>query len=314
MNFTKPTPIRDAFGKALLDIAERDERVVALTADLSEPIRVHWFAERFPDRFFQMGISESDMMGTAAGLAIGGLIPFATTFAVFATSLANQPVRLSVGYNRANVKIAVSHGGITIGGDGATHQAFEDLALMRMIPGMTIVTPCDAVQAYRATAAVAEFDGPVYFRLGRTATPIMTDQQTPFEIGRANTMRDGSDVAILSTGSVLRLALEAADSLASRGISARVIDVHTLKPLDEQAVLNAATECGAIVTVEEHSILGGLAGAVCETLCASQPTPVERVGVNDTFGESGEPDEILEKYGITAHAVVNAVDRVMKRK
>lgn len=314
MNFTKPTPIRDAFGKALLDIAERDERVVALTADLSEPIRVHWFAERFPDRFFQMGISESDMMGTAAGLAIGGLIPFATTFAVFATSLANQPVRLSVGYNRANVKIAVSHGGITIGGDGATHQAFEDLALMRMIPGMTIVTPCDAVQAYRATAAVAEFEGPVYFRLGRTATPIMTDQQTPFEIGRANTMRDGSDVAILSTGSVLRLALEAADSLASRGISARVIDVHTLKPLDEQAVLNAATECGAIVTVEEHSILGGLAGAVCETLCASQPTPVERVGVNDTFGESGEPDEILEKYGITAHAVVNAVDRVMKRK
>ena len=314
MNFTKPTPIRDAFGKALLDIAELDERVVALTADLSEPIRVHWFAERFPDRFFQMGISESDMMGTAAGLAIGGLIPFATTFAVFATSLANQPVRLSVGYNRANVKIAVSHGGITIGGDGATHQAFEDLALMRMIPGMTIVTPCDAVQAYRATAAVAEFDGPVYFRLGRTATPIMTDQQTPLEIGKANTMRDGSDVAILSTGSVLRLALEAADSLASRGVSARVIDVHTLKPLDEQTVLKAATECGAIVTVEEHSILGGLAGAVCETLCTSRPTPVERVGVNDTFGESGEPDEILEKYGITADAVVNAVDRVMKRK
>ena len=314
MNFTKPTPIRDAFGRALVDIAERDERVVALTADLSEPIRVHWFAERFPDRFFQMGISESDMMGTAAGLAIGGLIPFATTFAVFATSLANQPVRLSIGYNRANVKIAVSHGGITIGGDGATHQAFEDLALMRMIPGMTILTPCDAVQAYRATAAVAEFDGPVYFRLGRTATPIMTDQQTPFEIGTANTMRDGSDVAILSTGSVLRLALEAADSLASRGVSARVIDVHTLKPLDEQAVLKAATECGAIVTVEEHSILGGLAGAVCETLCASRPTPVERVGVNDTFGESGEPDEILEKYGITADAVMNAVDRVMKRK
>ncbi len=314
MNFTQPTPIRDAFGKALVDIAERDKRVVALTADLSEPIRVHWFAERFPDRFFQMGISESDMMGTAAGLAIGGLIPFATTFAVFATSLANQPVRLSIGYNRANVKIAVSHGGITIGGDGATHQAFEDLALMRMIPGMTIVTPCDAVQAYRATAAVAEFDGPVYFRLGRTATPIMTDQQTPFEIGRANTMRDGSDVAILSTGSVLRLALAAADSLSSRGVSARVIDVHTLKPLDEQAVLRAATECGAIVTVEEHSILGGLAGAVCETLCTSQPTPVERVGVNDTFGESGEPDEILEKYGITADAVVNAVDRVLKRK
>lgn len=314
MNFDSPTPMRDAFGKALLELGAENPNVVALTADLSEAIRVHWFAEKYPERFFQMGISENDMMGTAAGLAIAGKIPFATTFAIFATSLANQPVRLSIGYNRANVKIATSHSGITVGEDGATHQAFEDLALMRMIPGMTIVAPCDANEAYRATRAVAEYEGPVYLRLGRIPTPVVTSEEAPFTIGRAVPMRDGGDVAILSIGSTIGISLDAADQLSKEGISASVLNVHTLKPIDEDAIVTAAERCGAIVTVEEHSIIGGLGGAVAEVLGRTRPTPMEMVGVKDTFGESGKPQDILERYGITATAVVAAARHVVRRR
>lgn len=306
--------IRDAFGEAILDLGGRDPRVVVLTADLGEAIRVHHFAEKYPERFLQMGIAENDMMGTAAGLAIDGKIPFATTFAVFATSLANQPVRLSIAYNRANAKVVASHGGVTVGGDGATHQSFEDLALMRMLPGMTIVVPCDAVEAKKATEAIAGFEGPVYMRLGRVPTPVVTDETTPFVLGEPVLMRSGSDVAIFAIGTMVPTALEAADTLAAEGIDCEVVNVHTLKPLNEEFVLESARRCGAVVTAEEHSILGGLGGAISELLCSRHPLPLERVGVKDTFGESGEPDEILEKYGLTAKEIAEAGRKAARRR
>ncbi len=314
MTFTAPTGIRNGFGRALVELGQTNPNVVALTADLSDPTRVHWFAEKFPDRFFQMGISENDMIGTAAGLAIGGKIPFATTFAIFGTSLANQPVRLHLGYNQFNVKLVCSHGGVTVGADGATHQAFEDLALMRLIPGLTVVAPCDANEAYKATLAIAEYDGPVYMRVGRIDTPIVTATESPFTLGKADVLRDGDDLALFCIGSMVPTALDAAGVLAGRGISCRVVNVHTLKPLDEKAVLEAARACGAVVTAEEHSVVGGLGGAVAEVLSRTAPAPMEMVGVNDTFGESGEPAEILLKYGLTSEAIVDAGLRAVSRK
>ncbi|RKX78099.1 MAG: transketolase family protein [Spirochaetes bacterium] len=314
MNFRSHTPVRDAFGKALLELGNSNPDVVVLTADLTEAIRVHWFAKAFPHRFFQMGISENDMIGTAAGLALAGKIPFVTTFAVFATSLANLPVRLSVGYNQANVKIAASHGGITVGGDGASHQSFDDLALMRMIPGMTVVAPSDATEAYKATLAIAEHKGPVYMRLGRIPTPLITTPESPFNLGKAQVLRAGSDVAIFSIGTMLSITIEAAQTLETKGVSARVINIHTLKPLDSDVILEAARECGCLVTVEEHTILGGLGGAVSEVISCNYPVPIEMVGIKDTFGESGGPEEILKKYGLTARNVVKACYKVIERK
>lgn len=313
MRYETPTGMRDGFGQALVDLGRENRRVVALTADVAEPTRVHWFAEAYPDRFYQMGISENDMIGTAAGMALNGLIPFATTFAIFATSLANQPIRLSVAYSEANVKIVASHGGVTVGGDGATHQAFEDLGLMRLLPGMTVICPCDANEAYEATLAIAEYNGPVYMRVGRVNSPIVSEADAPFAIGKAKLLRSGGDVAIIANGIMVSRALKAAEILAKQSIRARVINLHTLKPLDEEAVLSAAAECGAIVTAEEHSVLGGLRGAVSELLAEKMPTPLEGVGVNDTFGESGEPEDILEKNGLTVTNIVNAVRRVTNR-
>jgi transketolase len=312
--FTSPMPMRDAFGKALVELGASNPDIVALTADLAEAVKVHWFAEKYPDRFFEMGLSESDMMGTAAGLALAGKIPFATTFAVFATSLANQAVRVSVGYNRANVKIATSHGGICVGADGATHQSFEDIALMRLIPGMTVVVPCDAHEAWKATFAVAAMDGPVYLRLGRIPTPILTAPDAEFTLGKAVVMREGRDVALLACGMAVGLALDAAKMLEARGLSCRVLNIHTVKPLDDEAVLKAAIDCGAIVTAEEHSTIGGLGEAVAGVLARRRPTPQEFVGVADTFGESGEPAEILLKYGLTAERIAEAALRAAARK
>jgi len=312
--FLKPTPIRDGFGRALIALGESDKRVVALTADLSSSIRVHWFAERFPDRFFQMGVAESDMMGTAAGMALGGLIPFATTFAVFATSLANQTVRLSIAYNRANVKIAASHGGITVGPDGATHQAFEDIALMRVIPDMMVVVPCDANEAYDATEAIAAYDGPVYLRMGRGTAPICRERTEKFELGRAFVLREGGDVALFTCGEMVHLALASAKVLASDGISAAVVNVPTVKPLDHDTVRQVAAICGACVSVEEHSVLGGLGSAIAESLSQQLPSPQEYVGVQDSFGESGEAQEILEAYGLSIPAVVCAAKLAIVRK
>jgi transketolase len=306
--------MRDGFGKALLELGSSNPDVVVLTADLAEAVKVHWFAEKYPDRFFEMGAAESDMMGTAAGLALAGKIPFATTFAVFATSLANQAVRVSIGYNKANVKIATSHGGICVGADGATHQSFEDIALMRLIPGMTVVVPCDAHEAWKATFALAAMQGPAYLRLGRIPTPILTAADAEFVLGKAVRMRDGRDVALIACGMAVGLSLEAAKILEARGLSCRVLNVHTVKPIDEEAVLKASEDCGAVVTVEEHSTIGGLGEAVAGVLARRRPTPQEFVGVADTFGESGEPPEILAKYGLTPEKIAEAALRAAARK
>ncbi len=314
MTFTGNVDVRDGFGAAIMELGEKNPNVVSMTADLAETMRFQPFAEKYPDRFIQMGISECDMMGTAAGLAMAGKIPFPGTFAVFAASLANQAVRLSIAYNRANVKIAASHGGVTVGGDGATHQAFEDIALMRMLPGMTVICPADANEAYKATMAAAAMDGPVYLRLARGNHPVVTRADAPYQIGTADVLRDGTGVALIATGPMLARALQAADILAAAGLTARVVNMHTIKPLDEKAVIDAARACGAVVTFEEHSVLGGLGGAVAEVLARELPTPMEMVGIQDTFGESGEPDEILVKYGLTADAVVAGAQKVVRRK
>lgn len=309
-----PRAMRDAFGETLAEIGESNERLVVLTADLAEATRVHHFAERCPDRFFQMGISENDMIGTASGLALMGRIPVAATFAIFAASLANQPIRLSAAYNRANVKICVSHGGVTVGADGATHQAFEDIALMRMLPGMTVVVPADANEASSATRAILEYEGPVYLRLGRIPTPIVTESGAPFEIDKAPVLRSGTDAAILATGIMVPAAIEAAERLsAEEAIESTILNVHTVKPLDIETILCTAERCRCVVTVEEHSILGGLGGAVSELLGERLPVPVERVGVRDTFGESGEPDQILKAYGLTPGTIMRAVRRAVGR-
>jgi len=306
--------MRDAFGEAIVELGAADPRIVVLTADLSEAIRVHHFAARFPDRFFQMGVAEQDMIGTAAGLALAGFVPFATTFAVFATSRANEQVRLAVAYNRANVKIASSHGGLCVGEDGATHQALEDLATMRALPGMTVVAPADAREAAKATRAAASHVGPVYLRLGRTATPIVTGPDTPFRLGQAYVMRPGDDLTLVAAGTMVPVALDAADLLSRSGVSARVVNQHTIKPLDAALLEAAARETGGIVTVEEHSVIGGLGGAVCEAVADRWPVPVERVGVQDTFGESGKPDELWQKYGLTPERIAEAARRVLARK
>ncbi len=314
MKFTEPTAMRDGFGKALLELGATNPKVVALTADLSDAIKVQWFAEKYPDRFYQMGIAENDMLCVAAGLAMTGWIPFATTFATFATSLANMPAKISIAYNGAAVKITTSHGGVCVGADGATHQSIDDIALMRMIPGMTVVVPCDANEAFDATGAVAAHDGPVYFRLGRVPTAIIEQGGSAFKIGVARELASGADVAIVACGSMVAQALEAAKVLGGRGIKATVVNMHTIKPLDTATLVKVARRCGAVVTAEEHSVFGGLGGAVAECLAREQPVPVEFVGVNDCFGESGEPAEILKKYGLTSAEIIAAAEKAVSRK
>ena len=314
MLFSGSADIREGFAKALMELGESNPNVVAMSADLAGSSKVQAFADAYPDQFIQMGISEGDMMGTAAGLALAGKIVFPTTFAVFAASLANQAVRLSIVYNQANVKIAAGHGGITVGGDGATHQAFEDIALMRVLPGLTVVVPADANEAYHATLAVAAMHGPVYLRLARSPHPVFTDPTKSFQIGKAEVLREGADVGIIATGTMVVRALQAAEALEKDGISARVINMHTIKPLDTECVLSCAVDCKAVVTAEEHSVIGGLGGAVAELLAQKQPTPIEFVGVQDTFGESGEPEEILTKYGLSADKIREAAVTAVQRK
>ncbi len=314
MNFDTPVSMRDGFGQALLELGEQNQRVVALSADVSEPTRVHWFARKFPERFFQMGISENEMIGTASGMALNGLIPFATTFAIFAASLAHQPMRVSAAYARANVKIVASHGGVTIGADGATHQAYEDLGLMRLIPGMTVLAPCDARQTYHAVFAAAEYDGPIYMRVGRVDEQVITSETDEFNIGKIQSLREGSDVAILANGIMVSRALEAARILAGEGMNAAVINVHTLKPFDTEGVLHVLKTCGAAVTVEEHTVLGGLGGAVSECSARNYPVPVESIGVQDVFGESGDTEEVLGYYGLTVPRIADAARQAVARK
>lgn len=305
---------RDAYGQTLVELGRADSRIVALDADLSGSTKTAQFAKDFPDRFFNAGIAEANMVGMAAGLAAGGMIPFASTFAVFAAGRAFEQIRQSVAYPRLNVKIVATHGGITVGEDGGSHQSVEDLAIMRALPNMTVLCPADGPETAAAIRAAAAYDGPVFVRLGRGKVPVIFAEACPFAIGRGVTLRAGGDLTFMTTGLMTAAALAAATSLAGEGIDARVLHFGTIKPLDRDLVLQAGRETGAVVTAEEHSIIGGLGSAVCEALAEGCPVPVERIGMPDVFGQSGPADALLEHYGLTSAHLVAAARRVLGRK
>ena len=299
------TATRDAYGKALVELGGINDKIVVLDADLAAATKTGMFKKAYPDRFFDSGIAESNMMGVAAGLATTGYTVFASTFAMFAAGRAYEQVRNSIAYPHLNVKIGATHAGISVGEDGASHQCCEDIALMRVIPGMVIINPADDIEARAAVFAAAEYEGPVYMRFGRLAVPRIFDESYKFELGKAVTLREGSDVTIIATGLMVNEAIEAAKALADEGIIAEVINIHTIKPLDKEAVIRSAAKTGAVVTAEEHSIIGGLGGAVAEALCESgKPVPVVRLGVNDVFGRSGPAVELLHIYGLDAQNIV----------
>lgn len=307
-------PTRDGFGKGLLELGAKNKNVVVLSADLTDSTRAAWFKKEFPERFFGLGVAEQDMIGTAAGFALAGKIPFACTFGVFASGRAWDQIRVSVAYMKANVKIAGTHGGISVGPDGATHQAIEEIALMRILPNMTVIVPCDAVEAKKATIEAASVKGPVYLRLGRSGVPVITKEDEPFTIGKARTMRDGKDLTIFACGQMVYDSMLACDALAKEGISARLINLHTPKPLDKEAIIKAARETGAIVSVEEHTVLGGLGSAIAEVVVQTNPVPMKMVGIQDRFGVSGEPSELFKFFGLTPPDIVNAAKEVLSRK
>ncbi|MCL6611450.1 MAG: transketolase family protein [Peptococcaceae bacterium] len=308
------TATREAYGKALAELGKLNGRVVVLDADLSKSTKTADFAGVFPDRFFNMGIAEQNMIGTAAGLASAGKIPFASTFAVFAAGRAFEQIRNSVAYAGLNVKIAATHAGVTVGEDGGSHQSVEDIALMRSLPSMTVFVPADEAETFGAVRAAAEMEGPVYIRLGRAGVPPVHGDGFRFVPGKAVVLREGRDAAVIAAGIMVSAALEAASVLAGEGIECRVLSMHTVKPLDVEAVVAAARETGALVTAEEHSVIGGLGGAVCEAVCGNFPVPVKRVGLPDVFGESGKPEELLEKFGLTPSGIAAAVREAIKMK
>lgn len=305
---------RDAYGKALVDLGKENKDIVVLDADLSKSTKTAGFQAEFPERFFNMGIAEQNLMGTAAGFAAAGKIPFASSFAVFAAGRAFEIIRNSICYPKLNVKIAATHAGLTVGEDGATHQAIEDLSLMRSLPNMTVICPADGVEAEAAVKRAAKHEGPVYIRLGRSGVPILFDENYQFEIGKAVELKEGKDATIIAIGIMVAEALKAQEILEQDGISIKVLNMPTIKPIDREAIIEAAKQTGAIVTAEEHSIIGGLGSAVAEVIVENQLVPMERVGVMDTFGESGKPEELLKKYGLTAEDIVEKVRAVMKRK
>jgi transketolase len=305
---------RLGFGEALVELGKENPNVVVLGGDVTGSVRTDLFMKAFPDRFISVGVAEQDMMGTAAGLAIAGKIPFASTYGEFAVGRPFDQIRQSIAYSELPVKICASHCGITVGQDGATHQSLEDIALMRILPHMTVATPCDYLEAKRMVKATISWNHPIYIRFFRDNTPVFTDESTPFQLGKANTLIDGSDVTIIACGLQVWEAILAEEILSSEGIKARVINMHTIKPLDKEIVLKAAQETGAIVTAEDHQIHGGLGGAVAEYLAQTLPTPIEFVAVNDTFGESGKGDELMKKYGVAKDDIVKATHRVLKRK
>ncbi len=312
--YTEKKDTRSGFGDALLELGKSNERIVALTADLAGSVKMSAFAKAFPERFFDVGIQEANMMGMAAGFTLEGKIPFAGTFAEFASGRVYDQVRQSIAYSEKNVKIAASHAGLTVGEDGATHQALEDMGMMKMLPGMTVINPCDYNQTYRATLAVAHHKGPVYLRFGRPKVPNFTPRDMPFEIGKAWIMQEGRDVTIIATGHLVWEAVEATEKLESEGISVELINIHTIKPLDEEAVLRSVAKTGAVVTAEEHNRLGGLGESIAGLLATHHPYPQEFVAVNDQFGESGKGEELMKKYGLDDEAVYKAVKRVLQRK
>lgn len=311
--YTEMKDTRSGFGDGLLEAGKKNENVVALCADLTGSLKMNGFKDAFPDRFIQAGIAEANMMGVAAGLTIGGKIPFTGTFANFSTGRVYDQIRQSIAYSGKNVKIAASHAGLTLGEDGATHQILEDIGLMKMLPGMVVINPCDYEQTKAATMAIAEYDGPVYLRFGRPKWPVFTPANQKFEIGKAVTFQEGNDVTIIATGHCVWESLKAAEELEAEGLSVEVINIHTIKPLDNEAILKSAAKTGRIVTAEEHQMNGGLGDSVAQLLARNNPTPIEFVAVDDSFGESGKPEELFEKYGLGKSSIVKAVKRVMKR-
>ncbi|MCH7523581.1 MAG: transketolase family protein [Bacteroidetes bacterium] len=305
---------RSGFGAGLTELGKTNENIVALCADLTGSLKMGDFKTNHPERFFQVGVSEANMIGLAAGMTIGGKIPFTGTFANFSTGRVYDQIRQSVAYSNKNVKICASHAGLTLGEDGATHQILEDIGLMKMLPGMTVINTCDYNQTKAATIAIAEYEGPVYLRFGRPKVANFTPEDQNFEIGKALKLTDGTDVTIVATGHLVWEALEAAKVLQEKGISAEVINIHTIKPLDDKAILDSVSKTGCIVTAEEHNYLGGLGESVARILAQHNPTPQEFVATNDTFGESGTPAQLMEKYGLNSEAIIKASEKVFKRK
>ena len=314
--YTEKKDTRSGFGDGLTELGRTNPNVVALCADLIGSLKMNQFIKENPERFFQIGIAEANMMGIAAGLTVGGKIPFTGTFANFSTGRVYDQIRQSIAYSNKNVKICASHAGLTLGEDGATHQILEDIGLMKMLPGMTVINTCDYNQTKAATIAIAEHEGPVYLRFGRPVVPVfMPDyKEEKFEIGKGIQLTEGKDVTIVATGHLVWEALQASEQLETQGISAEVINIHTIKPLDEEIILKSVAKTGCIVTAEEHNILGGLGESVARTLALNSPTPQEFVGTNDTFGESGTPAQLMEKYGLNAISVANAAKKVISRK
>ena len=312
--FTEKKDTRSGFGDGLTELGRSNPNVVALCADLIGSLKMDNFIKEIPNRFFQVGIAEANMMGIAAGLTIGGKIPFTGTFANFSTGRVYDQIRQSIAYSHKNVKICASHAGLTLGEDGATHQILEDIGLMKMLPGMTVINTCDYNQTKAATIAIADHIGPVYLRFGRPKVPVFTPDNQQFEIGKAVHFTEGSDVTIVATGHLVWEALQASEILESRGISVEVINIHTIKPLDKEAILNSVAKTKCIVTAEEHNYFGGLGESVARVLALNNPTPQEFIATNDTFGESGTPEQLMEKYGLNSIAIVRAVEKVLKRK
>lgn len=304
---------RSGFGDGIVEAARKNPNIVALTADLAGSLKLNQFIKEFPERFIQVGIAEANMIGIGAGLTIGGKIPYTTTFANFSTGRVYDQIRQSVAYSGKNVKICASHAGLTLGEDGATHQILEDIGLMKMLPGMTVIVPCDYAQTKAATEAIAEYVGPVYLRFGRPVWPIFTADK-PFEIGKAQQFSEGTDVTIFACGHLVWNAIQAGAILQEKGVSVEVINIHTIKPIDEEAVLNSIRKTKCVVTAEEHNIIGGLGDAIAQVAAKNFPVPIEYVGTKDTFGESGKPTDLLKKYGLAIPDIVAAAEKVMKRK
>jgi transketolase len=304
---------RSGFGDGIVEVARKNKEVVALTADLAGSLKLHAFIKEFPERFIQVGIAEANMMGIAAGLTIGGKIPYTTTFANFSTGRVYDQIRQSIAYSGKNVKICASHAGVTLGEDGATHQILEDIGLMKMLPGMTVIVPCDYNQTKAATIAIADYQGPVYLRFGRPSWPIFSNPNE-FVIGKAQHFSEGTDVSIFACGHMVWNAIQAGVALQEKGLSVEVINIHTVKPIDEEAILNSIRKTKCAVTVEEHNIFGGMGDAVAQVAAKNFPVPIEYVGTKDTFGESGTPDQLLKKYGLDIPDIIAAAEKVMARK
>ena len=305
---------REGFSEALVKLGETNPKVIVLTCDLTNSVRAEAFKKKFPDRFFQFGVAEQNMMSIAAGMSLTGYIPYVCTYGVFSAGRCWEQLRISVCYSDCNVKIQGAHSGLMVGPDGATHQATEDIALTRVIPNMTVVIPCDAIEARKATIAAADIPGPVYIRLGREPIPVITTEETPFTIGKAHISREGKDVTVIACGVEVYESLVAAEEMQKEGVSVGVVNLHTVKPVDKETILRLAKETGAIVTAEEHQVTGGLGSAVAEVLCQSFHVPIEMVGIKDRFGVSGPPWELMEEFGLTHVGIIEAIKRVLKRK